>query len=447
LAFITEIKLHCDPLPPATTGLLCAHFESVDASLRAVIAAMKHQPRAVELMDKIVMDCTKENRLYQNHRFFIEGDPEAVLVIEVGGESETEIQQQLDVIEAEIKALRLGYSFPRVFGVDRIKKVWALRSAGLGLLANVPGDAKPVAVIEDTAVPLADLPEYIREFADVMEGFAQRAVYYAHAGAGELHLRPILDLKQARDRKHFREIGLASAELVKKYHGSLSGEHGDGRVRAEFLPLMIGNRNYALLNRLKHQWDPQRIFNPGKIVEAPPMDQSLRYDEGQRTKQFETVINFGDTDGILRAAEKCNGSGDCRKTHLFGGTMCPSYQATRSEKETTRARANILREILTRSEAENPFASEEIKEVMDLCLSCKGCASECPSNVNVALLKAEFQYQYQKTHGVPLRTRAIANISRLNRLAMILPGLSNFFLKRVSLLKSMMGVAKERSLP
>ncbi len=447
LALITEIKLHCNPLPPSKTGLICAHFESVDESLKAVIEAMKFQPRAVELMDKIVMDCTKENLLYQNHRFFIEGDPEAVLVIEVGAETEAEIEAKLDEIQSAMEQAGMGYAFPRVFGADRIKKVWALRSAGLGLLANVPGDAKPVAVIEDTAVPLADLPAYIREFAGIMEGFDQRAVYYAHAGAGELHLRPILDLKNSRDRQHFREIGHASAELVKKYKGSLSGEHGDGRVRAEFLPIMIGDRNYALLNRLKNQWDPHHIFNPGKIVDAPPMDASLRYEADQKTREFDTILDFSDTDGILRAAEKCNGSGDCRKTHLFGGTMCPSYQATRSEKDTTRARANILREILTRSEDANPFASEEIKEVMDLCLSCKGCASECPSNVNVALLKTEFQYQYHKKHGVPFRTRAIANISRLNRLAMIWPGLSNFMLKRVPLLKKMMGVAPERSLP
>lgn len=447
LALITEIKLHCDPLPPATTGLICVHFESVDASLKAVIEAMTFEPRAVELMDKIVMDCTKENLLYQNHRFFIEGDPEAVLVIEVGGETEAKIAAKLDDIQSAMQQAGMGYAFPRVFGSDRIKKVWALRSAGLGLLANIPGDAKPVAVIEDTAVTLPDLPAYIREFADIMAGFDQRAVYYAHAGAGELHLRPILDLKKSHDRKHFREIGQASAELVKKYKGSLSGEHGDGRLRAEFLPIMIGDRNYALLNRLKNQWDPHHIFNPGKIVDAPPMDVSLRYEVDQPTKTFDTILDFSDTDGILRAAEKCNGSGDCRKTHLFGGTMCPSYQVTRSEKETTRARANILREILTRSEDANPFASEEIKEVMDLCLSCKGCASECPSNVNVALLKTEFQYQYHKKHGVPLRTRAIANISRLNRLAMIWPAFSNLMLKRVSILKTMMGVAHERSLP
>ncbi len=449
LAFTYEIKLHVDPLPPAVGGLICAQFSSLAESLEAVLAAMKHQPFAVELMDKIVMDCTKGHIQYEKYRFFMEGDPQAVLVIEARADNLQEVERQLEVIEREIRSTGLGYAFPRVFGPD-MKKVWDLRKAGLGLLSNIPGDAKPVAVIEDTAVVLEELPAYIREFSAMMAGFGQRSVYYAHAGAGELHLRPILDLKKKADRAAFREIASSTADLVKKYRGSLSGEHGDGRVRAEFIPKMVGAANYELLRELKHTWDPKAIFNPGKIVDAPPMDVSLRYDEGQETRQFDTLMDFGDTDGILRAAEKCNGSGDCRKTHLAGGTMCPSYMATRSEKDTTRARANILREVLTRSNDENPFARKEIYEVMDLCLSCKGCASECPSNVNVATLKAEFLYQYYKKHGVPLRSMAIANIARLNRLGGLVPGLTNFVLTNPAtsgLLKRSLGVAADRSLP
>ncbi|MCI4667093.1 MAG: FAD-binding protein [Bacteroidia bacterium] len=449
LAFTTEIKIHCDPLPPAELSLMCAHFDSVDESLQAVLVAMKHKPRAVELMDKIVMDCTKGNRMYEPYRFFLEGDPLAVLVIEAGGDTEQEATKKLKAIQQDLKEAGLGYAFPYIYG-ENIKKVWNLRKAGLGLLANVPGDAKPVAVIEDTAVELQKLPAYIQEFTLMMEGYQQKAVYYAHAGAGELHLRPILDLKKTEDRKLFRDIGRSTAELVKRYDGSLSGEHGDGRVRAEFIPLMIGQKNYDLIRRVKQSWDPQNIFNPGKIVDAPPMDTALRYEAEQETRQFDTIFDFSETEGILRAAEKCNGSGDCRKTHLGGGTMCPSYMATRDEKDTTRARANILREILTRSEAENPFAHKEIYEVMDLCLSCKGCASECPSNVNVATLKAEFLHQYYKKHGVPLRSKAIANIGRLNGLGMLLPAVTNFFLRNKltsSVLKSFLGVASQRSLP
>ncbi len=449
LAMFTEIRLHCDPLPPAVTGLVAAHFRDVVESLRAVQAVMPFQPRAVELMDHIILDCTRGQKLYEPYRYFVEGDPGAILVIEAGGNSREEVEAQLDAMTAAMKAGGWGYAFPKIWG-DNIAKAWALRAAGLGLLSNIPGDRKAVAVIEDTAVTIDDLPQYIEEFSKMMAGHGQSSVYYAHAGAGEIHLRPILDLKDPGDRRLFRTIATDMAHLIKKYNGSLSGEHGDGRVRGEFIPLMVGEKNYQLLRRIKSTWDPTYLFNPGKIVDAPPMDTFLRYEKGQEKKTFDTIFDFSDSDGILAAAEKCNGSGDCRKTHLSGGSMCPSYMATRNEKDTTRARANILREILTRSKEENPFASKEIYEVMDLCLSCKGCASECPSNVDVATLKAEFLYQHYKTHGVPLRATAIANIGKLHALGSQVPGLSRFFLENPltsGLLKKVLNIAPQRSLP
>ncbi len=449
LCFITEIKIHCDPLPPSQKGLMCVHFPSVDKALEAVVITMKHKPRACELMDKIVMDCTKGHRMYEAYRFFVEGDPEGILMIEFGANELSEVEEAFDQLESDLKAAGYGYAFPRLYGAD-MKKAWELRKAGLGLLANVPGDPKAVAVIEDTAVTVEELPAYIREFTEMMNRYGQRSVYYAHAGAGEIHLRPILDLKKKEDRKLFREIARETAELVKRYNGSLSGEHGDGRVRAEFIPLMVGERNYRLLQRLKQVWDPKNLFNPGKIVDAPPMDTSLRYGEDQETAQFDTIMNFDEVGGILRMAEKCNGSADCRKLPVSGGTMCPSYMATRQEKETTRARANILREFLTRSTKSNRFDHQEIKDVMDLCLSCKGCVSECPSNVDVASLKAEFLHQYYQKNGVPFRARLFANFARLNGLGTIWPGLTNAFLKGKAtspLMKRMMGVAHERSLP
>ncbi|MEM6800503.1 MAG: FAD-linked oxidase C-terminal domain-containing protein, partial [Bacteroidota bacterium] len=448
LAFITEIKIHIDPLPPPEIGLICVHFNSVSESLKAVLQVMKHKPRAVELMDKIVMDRTKESRMYRDYRFFIKGDPEAILIIEVGGRSEDEVDRKLEKMEDDLKETGFGYHYYKVFG-EQIKKVWNLRKAGLGLLFNIKGDRKYVAVIEDTAVHVEDLPDYIEDFGEMMDRYGQTSVHYAHAGAGELHLRPILNLKDPDDRKMFRKIGHETALLVKKYQGSLSGEHGDGRVRAEFIPIMVGEENYELFCRLKDAWDPKHIFNPGKIVNAPPMDVSMRFMEDHPEKYFDTAFDFSSTDGILRATEKCNGSGDCRKTHLSGGTMCPSYMATRQEKDTTRARANILREVLTRSEEENPFAHEDIYEVMDLCLSCKGCASECPSNVNVATLKAEFLHQYYKKHGVPFRSKAFANISKLNGLGSLFPGLTNFILQKAGsgIIKKVLKVAHKRSLP
>lgn len=450
LAFITSIKLNCVPLPPKQKTLVCAHFETVQEALEAVLIAMKYQPSALEMMDKIIMDCTKENITYRKNRFFIQGDPAAVLAIEFSADDfDTANQQASQLIEA-FQARGYGYAFPVVTGA-KIKQVWDLRKAGLGLLANIPGDAKAVAVIEDTAVDVRDLPAYIAEFTAMMQRFGQEAVYYAHAGAGELHLRPILDLKKSADVQQFYEIGKATAELVKKYRGSLSGEHGDGRVRAAFIPLMIGDKNYQLLRRLKYTWDPNNIFNPRKIVDAEPMNTSLRYEPDVPTPQFDTIFNFDATGGILRAAEKCNGSGDCRKLSLSGGTMCPSYRATRDEKATTRARANVLREMLTHHHDQaNPFNHKEIHEVLDLCLSCKGCTSECPSNVDMSTLKAEFLHQYYQSNGVPLRARAFSNIARLNAIGSLVPAVTNFVLTNKVLsgwMKRFLKVEASRQLP
>jgi len=449
LAFTTEIKLHIDRLPAPHNVVVAAHFSSIHDSMRATQIAMQHQPSACELMDKVILDCTKENIEQSKNRFFVEGDPAAILMIEFRGQTPREAQQKAEQLIAELKQQNLVYAFP-IVPEEKSKAVWQLRSAGLGLLANIPGDKKAVACIEDTAVDIDDLPSYIEEFSAMMEGFGQQSVYYAHAGAGELHLRPILDLKKSEDVEQFYQISEASAHLVKKYRGSLSGEHGDGRVRAAFIPLMVGDANYELFRQIKATWDANNIFNPGKIVDAPTMNTSLRYELEQEEDIIETMFDFSEVGGILRAAEKCNGSGDCRKLPLSGGTMCPSYQATRNEKETTRARANTLREFLTQSDQENPFDHEEIKEVMDLCLSCKGCTSECPSNVDMSSLKAEFLHQYYQDNGVPLRAKAFANINRLNQLGGIAPSIYNFFLSNpffANLSKKILNVAPERSIP
>jgi Fe-S oxidoreductase len=312
------------------------------------------------------------------------------------------------------------------------------------------GDAKPVCFVEDTAVDVQDLPEYIREFNEILKKYDKYSVHYAHAGTGELHLRPILNLKDEKDRKIFRAIAQETADLVKKYKGSLSGEHGDGRVRGEFIKNMVGEECYELFREVKRIFDPENILNPHKIVDTLPMDTDLRYEAGQKTRDISTIFSFEKEKGILRLAEKCNGSGDCRKTEVTGGTMCPSYMATRNEKDTTRARANILREILTHSTKENPFDSEQIKEVMDLCLSCKGCKSECPSNVDVGKMKAEFLQHYYDANGVPFRTKLIANFTKSSRLASKFPSLYNFVVKNsftAGIFKSLAGFAPKRSLP
>ena len=449
LAFTTEITLQLDVLPPKNSAMVAAHFNTIEDCMLAVVPAMESPLYTCEMMDKVILDCTKQNLKYKENRFFIEGDPKAILMLELRSNSPEILNDQVHELLDRLERSNLSYSLP-VLMDEQIDLALELRKAGLGLLGNMIGDRKAVACIEDTAVALPDLANYILEFSEIMRKHGQDAVYYAHAGAGELHLRPILNLKVSGDVTLFRKITQEVADLVKKYNGSLSGEHGDGRLRAEFIEYMIGPVNYELLKKVKGIFDPLNIFNPGKITDAPAMDTSLRYTPDRKEPEITTLMNFDDSEGILRLAEKCNGSGDCRKSVEAGGTMCPSYRATKNEKDTTRARANTLREFLTHSEKPNKFDHEELKEVLDLCISCKGCKSECPSNVDVAALKAEFQYQYQKTHGKSLRSKAFANNAKMNELVSGMPGITNFFFSNgltSGLAKKVMGIAAERSLP
>lgn len=449
LAFITAIKFNLEPLPPKERGVVAIHCHTIDEALRANIIALQYKPGAVEMMDKIILDCTKENKEQQRNRFFVEGDPAAIICVEFARETREEISALAEAMETELQRVKLGYHFPLLFGND-VNKVWDLRKAGLGLLANMPGDPKAVACIEDTAVDIHDMPEYIREFQEVTSKYGKECVYYAHVGDGELHLRPVLDLKVKEDRELFFNITNDVATLVKKYRGSLSGEHGDGRVRGEFVKKMVGDHNYELLIDLKKTWDPNQIFNPGKIVHAPKMNESLRYDEGQQTPDIDTIMDFSETKGIVRMAEKCNGTGVCRKSHVLGGTMCPSYMATKNEYDTTRARANMLREVLNNSPKQNRFDDKELYNILDLCLSCKGCQSECPSNVDVAMMKSEFLHHYHKANGTPINAFLIGKVADNNAFFSHFPWLFNTFSRlpgSSQLIKAIAGIAPQRDLP
>ncbi len=449
LAFTTEITLQLDELPPTENAMVALHFESVEKCLKSVSAVMQHNLHTCEMMDDTILNLTKHNKTQQANRQFIEGNPIAILMCELKADTSENLKNEIDDFLKTVERLNLSYAAP-ILTDDDISKALELRKAGLGLLGNIIGDKKAVACTEDTAVALEDLDNYISEFTALMKFYDQNAVYYAHAGAGELHLRPILDLKQSEDVVLFRKITTDVAKLVKKYKGSMSGEHGDGIVRAEFIPMMIGDANYQILKRIKSAFDSNNIFNPGKIVDALPMDKYLRYEVDRKEPEIKTILDFSSSQGILREAEKCNGSGDCRKLPEFGGTMCPSYRATRNEKDTTRARANALRDYLTNSNKANKFNHEELKDVLDLCLSCKACASECPSSVDVASLKAEFQYQYQKANGFKFKDRFFANSTKYNKIASRLPGFYNglFQTKFVSgFIRIALGIHSKRSLP
>lgn len=449
LIFITEAKLKLLPLPPKQEALVCVHFSSLAESLLANIIILKHQPMASELVDKYIMDFTKGHPVYQHNRFFIEGEPEALLMVEFFAETQQELDFKTSALIADLKLAGLGYAYPVVYG-KQTKLAWDVRKAGLGLIRNLPGDNQPVNLIEDCAVAPEDLPAYIEELQVILNKYNLKASYYAHAGAGELHVEPMINLKISEGKELFRTVLKETAALVKKHQGSLSGEHGDGRLRGEFIKDVLGTEVYELLKEVKQLFDPLGVFNANKIVDTPPMNEFLRYEADKQIKPIKTIFDFSKNESILRLAEKCSGSGDCRRTHISGGTMCPSYMATRQEKDTTRARANILRQFLTNSQGDNPFNHKEIKEVMDLCLSCKGCKSECPSSVDVAKMKAEFLQHYYDANGVSFRTRLIANFTKSQALGAILPSVYNALIANSftgKLIKKIVGFAPDRSLP
>ncbi len=448
LCFVTEAKIALVDAPPAAVGVVCVHTNSLAEALHANRVAMLYDPKASELVDKYIMDFTKNHNVYSQNRFFMQGDPAAMLMVEFWGLAKEEVEQKASALIAQLQAENLGYAYPLLFG-DDANKAWDIRKAGLGLIRNLPGDTQPVNLIEDCAVAVEDLPAYIDELEVLLEKHGLHASYYAHAGAGELHVEPMINLKTSAGKQQFRDVLADTAVLVKKYNGALSGEHGDGRLRGEFIPFMMGEEVYEMFRQVKRVWDPDGVFNANKIVDTPPMNEFLRYEQDKPNPQIDTIFDFSRQEGMLRLAEKCSGSGDCRKTELTGGTMCPSYMATRSERDTTRARANILRQYLTPETA--PATSQEmVKEVLDLCLSCKGCKSECPSSVDIGKMKAEFTQQYYQTHGVPMRSKLIAGFSSQMKLASIAPWAFNGVFGTPALRKianKMVGFHPERSMP
>ena len=461
LAFVTEIKVSLDPLPPKEGMVLCAHCSSLEASFEANLVALRHSPDAVELMDGRILELGKDNLEAQRNRFFVEGDPAALLIAEFRG---AEMDARADALEAELLASGLSYTCTRVYGAD-VARVWALRKAGLGVLSGMKGDAKPVGVIEDTAVAPERLPAYMRDFRAMLDRLDLQCVFYGHISTGELHLRPIINLKTEDGRRLFRAVAEETAALVRKHRGSLSGEHGDGRLRGEFIPLMFGEECYRLMQEVKRCWDPYNVFNMNKIVDAPGMDEWLRFETGQpyAIEDAETVFNWravfdeckvdgasgvrSQAHALMCSIEQCNGAGDCRKSNLIGGTMCPAFKATGDELMTTRARANILRECLTHGDG---FTSPEVKEVLESCLACKGCRGECPSNVDMTRIRAEVLEQIHEREGTPLRSFAVARMAAVERLGHLVRPLYNFFARwrpSAALLKRILRFAAERQIP
>lgn len=471
LAFITEVKISLDPLPPKERMVVCAHCNTLEGSFEANLIALKHDPSAVELMDGKILDLSLQNVEQKRNSFFVAGKPAALLIVEFWGKTREEVDAKAAAFEAGIMASGLVYTNTRVYGSD-VARVWDLRKAGLGVLSGMKGDAKPTGVIEDTAVAPERLPAYMKDFAEMLERMHTSCVYYGHISTGELHLRPVLNLKTAEGKRLFRDIARETALLVRKHKGSLSGEHGDGRLRGEFIPLMYGEAVYQMMREVKMTWDPDGVFNMHKIIDTPPMDEWLRFTVGQ-TYAIENVLRSNKTyynwkavfdeckvegvsgvrsqaHALMCSIEQCNGAGACLKSNLIGGTMCPAYMVTGDELRSTRARANVLREILTRGDEKDIFDSPELAEVLDSCLACKGCLSECPSNVDMARLRSEILQQKYDRHGVPFRSWMVARMAEIERLGASIRPLYNFFATWKPsewATKKIVGFASDRKIP
>ena len=448
LAMTSLAKLNLVPLPK-TKSLIIPQFESLHEAMLATVEAVKWEPAAVELVDNIILNATKGNIEQRKNRFFLEDEPACILIIQFEGDDAEELEQKAAGLAKQLKAKNLGYAHPVLTEPHLMERVWELRRAGLGLLMGLGADSRSPTFAEDTAVRVEDLPEYVNEFQQILEKHKTSCVFYAHASVGELHLRPMMDLTRPEDLEKMKKMAGEVAELVKKYRGSLSGEHGDGRARSPFIEIVLGKEMMPLLRQVKQIWDPENRFNPGKIVDPKPMDSDLRFSPAYKSPEVETTFAWRNEGGFAGAIEQCNGAGVCRKLAESGGTMCPSYHATREEKDNTRGRANLFRQLFSGKQAE-AFSSEELKEALDLCLSCKACKSECPANVDMAKMKAEFTHGWHQKNGTKLDEHFFGNPEKFYPLASYFSGITNFLNRQKPVKKiyeKILNIDSRRDLP
>lgn len=431
---------------PKRTGLCVVHCDDLIQAMHVSVAALECDPSAVELMDHLLLTLARQVPAYARHLSFVQGDPQALIMVEFYGEDEREIERKIEHLENHLRRKRLADTFVRALTPEQQAQVWYVRKVGLGLLMGIRGDHKPIPFIEDAAVPPQHLPDYIGAILDLMRETDTRVAMYAHASAGCIHVRPLINLKDARDVEKMAHIADVVADLVIQYGGAISGEHGDGLVRSPFNERLFGPTLYEAMRRFKAIFDPHTIMNPGKVVDPPPMTENLRYGTDYRVRPFPARLNWDDFLGFDRAVEQCNGAGVCRK--IGAGTMCPTFMATRDERDSTRGRANALRAWLSGK----PLAPEEddVYAVLDLCLGCKACKAECPSAVDMNKIKTEWTAWYYERHGLPLRNRFFGEIHRLSVLASKVAPLANATLRIApvrALFTRALGIHPNRRLP
>jgi FAD/FMN-containing dehydrogenase/Fe-S oxidoreductase len=447
LGTVHKAKVRIERRPKAT-ALGVVHFTDIVDAIRASDIILPFEPAAIELVDDMILDLGRASLELSRQMGFVQGHPAAILVVEFYGESESHLKSKLDEMEAALKRANAGYAYVRAFDPTEQANIWKVRKAGLGLLLGMKGDRKPIAFVEDCAVEPAKLPEFFARFRDVIDKYGTTAGYYGHASVGCLHIRPLINTKDARDIQIMKDMTDEIADLVLAFGGGMSGEHGDGLARSYLNEKLFGSRLYKAFRDVKAAFDPEHRMNPGKIVDAPPMTENLRYGTAYKTLSLNTHFDFNKEGGFATAVELCNGAGVCRKQNE--GTMCPSYMVTMEDRHSTRGRANHMREILSGKLPAHEFTGKDLHETLDLCLECKGCKAECPSNVDMAKLKYEFLAHYNEANGTPLRARMFGNIHGLSELASKWPTLANWSLTQPGvrrLLDRFVGIDSRRKLP
>ena len=447
LATVVEAKVRL-MRRPKMTALEIIHYRDLQEALESSQSILETGPYAVELTDKMILDLARGNLEQAQHMGFVQGDPAAILIVEYAGETEAEVRGKVEALEARRQREHMGYAAHIAYDPAEQGSIWKLRKAGLGLLLGMKGDRKPIAFVEDTALDPKHLPEFVPRFREIFAKYDTEGAYYGHCSVGCLHIRPVINLKTARGLDQVRAIADEITALVLEFGGTISSEHGDGRARSPFLARMYGPRIMQAFRELKAAFDPDNRMNPGNIVASPGITEHLRYGPQYATREPATLLDFSAQGGFAAAVEMCNGVGVCRKT--LEGTMCPSYMATRDEEHSTRGRANALRAVLSGDLPPAEFTGRRLHEIMDLCLECKGCKAECPSNVDMAKLKYEFLYHYHRAHGLPLRNRLFGHIARLNALGARMPALVNWASSLAPcrfLLEKLTGIDRRRPLP
>ena len=447
LGVVLEAKMRLVP-KPKWTALDVIHFDDDIEALEASQAILETRPYALESTDKMILNLARGNIEQSRKLGFVQGNPDSLLMVEYAGETEDDVKEQVYRLEEVRKVHRIGYAATLAFKPEEVKAIWGVRKAGLGLLLGTKGDRKPIAFVEDTAVEPAKLPQFIKRFRDIITRHDAIAGYYGHCSVGCMHIRPLINLKEPSEVRKMVSIAEEISDLVLEFNGAMSGEHGDGLARSHFNAKLFGPVLYDAFCQLKGVFDPKNLMNPGKIVDAPAMTESLRISPAYTTWQPETTLDFTGQGGFARAVEMCSGMGECRKK--LDGTMCPSYMGTLDEEHSTRGRANALRAVLSGKVPKEEFTGKRLYEVMDLCLECKACKAECPSNVDMAKLKYEFLDHYHRANGLPLRNRMFGGIERLNRIGSQFAPLSNWIARSGFnrwLLEKVSGIDRRRPLP